>query len=1218
MKCPRCQQESPADADFCPECGAMLAVVCGGCGTTNAPTHKFCKECGQGLGADTSPGHPQGRFTSPQSYTPRHLAEKILTSRSAVEGERKLVTVLFCDIANSTALAERLGADAMHGLLNRFFELALGEVHRYEGTINQFLGDGFMALFGAPLTFEDHARRAVLAALDIQRAIRSLCEERGVAGAGDLAVRMGLNTGPVVVGKIGDNLRMDYTAVGDTTNLAARLEHLAEPGSIYLSEQTYELVRSVAECRPLGARSVKGKTEPVMVYEAVAVSARPQPGGGDGRGIGTKLVGRAADAAALTAAVERLEGAEGGIIAIIGEAGLGKSRLVTEVRRLVGDANIRWLEGRGLSFGQTLSYWPFLDILKSTCGITEEDGPAESWTKLEALVIGLFPDAAEEILPYLASMLGLAVPGELEARVKHLDAQAMGRQILLTSRRFFERLARRRPLVLVFEDLHWVDQSSTELIEHLFPLVERVPLLLCGVSRPGAGTPAARLGEIARQSYGTRFNEVVLEPLSAAESGTLLQGLLGPPDVSAPLRELVLARAEGNPLFMEELIRSLIALKVLARDEMSGAWRTLGAVEEARIPDTIQGVIMARVDRLDDNVKEVLKLASVIGRSFFYRVLHALGENERKLDECLVELQDLELIRERRCLPELEYIFKHALVQEATYASILVDRRRQLHRRVAECVETLFGSRLEEFYGLLAHHYAVAEVWAKAQDYLFKAGDQAGRVAADTEALAHYRRAEEAYGRAFGDRWDPFQRAALERKIGEALFRRGEHKQALEYLDRALAHLGVKYPTSRSTLRLAILRQTLLQCGHRLAATVFVRTGAAQRDGAAEERVGIYKAMAWINYFDDQERFIYDCLALLNGSEQTRSEVGIVMGTSGVGVILDLMGLFGFARRYHDRAVALTKGLEDAVAIGQAHHMLGYHELLVGEWNEASNSLNRAAEAYRGAGALREWGAVQDLIGSGLSTNRGEFNATLERSRELVRVGQDGGDSQTLAYGLMMRATAERCLGRFDASESSSRAVMEICRSIPDYSALAHAGGNLGLCHLRRGDLTAAIAVLEETTRLIDDRGVKGYAITLARNALGEAYLVEAEQARGPARAGALKKAKRACRAAWKQGRCFRGGLPSAMRSQGTWAWLKGKHDSARRWWERSGTVAKELGARYETAMTWLEMGQRLDERELLERATQVFGEIGAEFDLATARARLAADHGGRLSTKPT
>ena len=1203
LTCPRCHSENPPHAKFCLECADPLVARCASCGTQLPVSAKFCLECAYPVSGVTV-GEP--RFASLESYTPKHLAEKILTSKTALEGERKLVTVLFCDIANSTTLAERLGADSMHALLNRFFELALGEVHRYEGTINQFLGDGFMALFGAPLTFEDHARRAVLAALDIQRAVRSLREEVGVPGAGSLAVRMGLNTGPVVVGKIGDNLRMDYTAVGDTTNLAARLEHLAEPGRIYLSEQTYELIGSAAECRPLGARSVKGKTQPVMVYEAVAVGARPQVRRADARS--TRLVGRAADAAALTAAVEAVGRANGGIVAIIGEAGLGKSRLLAEVRRLVGDTSVRWLEGRGLSFGQTLSYWPFLEILRTACGIMEEDGPSESWTKLEALVAGLFADAAAEILPYLASMLGLPIRGDLEARVKHLDAQAMGRQILLTCRRFFERFAAQQPLILVFEDLHWVDQSSMELIEHLFPLVERVPLLLCGVSRPELGTPTARLREVARERYGTLYTETVLAPLSAEASGALLEDLLRTPDVPPRLRELVYAKTEGNPLFIEEVVHSLIASGVLAPDEISGGWRRLGPLEAVKIPDTIQGVIMARVDRLDEDVKQVLKLAAVIGRSFFYRVLRALAEAEQKLDQWLVDLQDMELIRERRRLPELEYIFKHALVQEATYASILVERRRLLHRRVADSLEELFQNRLEALHGVLAYHYAAAEVWEKAQHHLFKAGDQASRVAADAEALAHYRRAVDAYGHAFGNRWEPLQRAELERKIGEALFRRGDHQQALEYLNRALGYLGVTYPTSRGGVRLAVLQQALLQFGHRLTPWLLLRGRSAQRDPAAEERLRVYKAMAWMDYFGDQERLVYDCLAMLNSSEQARFDVGVALGSSSVGLVLDLIPLFGLARRYHDRAVALTNGIEDAVTIGQAHHLLGYHNLFVGEWDDALLSLGRAGEIYRQAGALREWGALEALIGWGLYVCRGQFDAALEEARKLTKLGEDSGDSQMFVWGLNIQATVERCLGRLDSAESDNRIALDLARGIPDHGAVAIAGGNVGICHLRRGDPTAAIAVLEETNRLIDERGFRGYEIALARNAMAEAYLVEAERTSGHARSRALAKAKRACRAALKQGNCFRGGLPHAMRSQGTWAWLKGKHDVAQRWWERSLSVSKELDARYEMALTWFEVGRRLGERTQVERAAESFAEVGAALDLAAAQAWLAAD----------
>jgi class 3 adenylate cyclase len=717
---------------------------------------RFCNACGAPV--ESSNVAPE-RLREPVSYTPRHLADKILTVRSAVEGERKLVTVLFCDIANSTAL-------------DQFFDLILGEVHRYEGTVNQFLGDGVMALFGAPITFEDHAYRGVRAAFGIQQALLRWRTMSDPAAAG-LGVRIGLNSGPVVVGKIGDNLRMDYTAIGDTTNLAARLQQLAEPGSIYLSEHTHELVRARVDCRQLGEHAIKGKSERLQVYEAVHEREGTKSETA-ATSIGTRMIGRQAETAALALAIERVANGQGGICSVIGEAGLGKSRLVTEVRRQMAHLPVRWLEGRGLSFGRTLSYWPFLEILRGASSIAEDDAPTESWRKFTALVTNLFPEGDEEILPYLASLLGLPVPSELELRVKHLDARSMGLQVLLTSRRFF----------------------------------------------------------------ATRYTEVVLRPLSVEDSGELFEGLLDSTDDAPRLRDLVLEKAEGNPFFMEEVLRSLIAIQVLVREELRGAWRLAIPCERIQIPATIQGVIMARVDRLDEGVKQVLRTAAVVGRSFLYRILDAIAETDQQLDRRLAELEGAELVRERRRLPELEYIFKHALVQEATYSSILVERRRHIHLRTAECIETLFAARLEEFYGVLAYHYAAAEVWEKAQEYLFKAGDQAGRVAADAEALAHYRRAIEAYGRAFGDRWEPLQRATLERKIGEALFRRGDHHQAMEYLLRALAHIDTPYPHSRTGLRLSLLREVARQIGHRFLPRLFTLRAVRTSRATAEERGG--------------------------------------------------------------------------------------------------------------------------------------------------------------------------------------------------------------------------------------------------------------------------------------------------------------------------------------------------------------------------------------------
>src|SRR5215510_188620 len=351
----------------------------------------------------------------------------------------------------------------------------------------------------------------------------------------------------------------------------------------------------------------------------------------------------------------------------------------------------------------------------------------------------------------------------------------MGHQIFRSIRRLVERLASRQPLVLVFEDLHWADQSSTELIEHLLALVHTAPLMVCGVGRPERDSPATRLRQLTRAQYAGRYREIVLTALPPDASAALLENIVAEDQLPPQLKALILAKSDGNPFFIEEVLRSLIAARTLTWDRAAATWRVTGAVERLAIPDTLHGVIMARVDRLEDDVKDVLKVASVIGHSFPYRVLRAVCAAAPNLDGQLAALQQRELIREKRRVPELEYVFKHALVQEATYESILLERRRALHRQIATCIEQLWGERVDAAYGLLAYHHAQAEDWEQAQSYLFKAADQAGAIAADAEALALYRDALRAYERAFGDRWTPFERAVLDRKIGEALLRRGQH-----------------------------------------------------------------------------------------------------------------------------------------------------------------------------------------------------------------------------------------------------------------------------------------------------------------------------------------------------------------------------------------------------------------------------------------------------------
>ncbi len=720
MKCPRCQAENDAGARFCEDCGARLEAACPSCGAPVAPGKKFCRSCGAALTTE-----PAGRFASPESYTPKHLAEKILTSKAALEGERKQVTVHFCDVVESSRLAELLGPEGMHEVMDRALRLMAEAVHRYEGTVNQFLGDGLMALFGAPVALEDHAFRAVQAALAIQETLRGYSEQlkrdRGV----ELRLRQGLNTGPVVVGRIGDDLRMDYTAVGDTTHLAARMQTSAEPGAILVTEATHRLVGRYIRSEALGPIQIKGRGDPVSAYRVTGrrrgrtrleVSAE--------RGL-TQLVGRQRELGLLHDCLARAKAGRGQVVGIVGEPGVGKSRLLYEFKKSLEGERVTWLEGHCVAYGQTTPYLPVLDILRANFQIEEEDHGLQIREKL-GRGLRLFDPALETILPFLGDLFGLAPEDE---SLRYLDPKDRRKKTFEAIRALTVAGSQRRPLVVVVEDLHWIDKTAEDYFTFLIESLAGMSHLLLTTHRPGY---------TVRWTDKTFYTQLALDLLTQDETKALVAALLESPDLPGELIRLVRERAEGNPLFVEEITAALLERGAIVRQNGGLRWVETAVTE---VPATIQDIIRARIDRLAEPVKQTVQTAAVIGREFGLRLLTRISEMAQEVQGYLDTLKHLELIHEKRFYPELEYIFKHAVTQDVAYQSLLGPRRKELHGAIGRAIEDLYADRLEDQATILAYHYARSEYQDKAVEYALVAGDHAARLYANAEATTYYQQA---------------------------------------------------------------------------------------------------------------------------------------------------------------------------------------------------------------------------------------------------------------------------------------------------------------------------------------------------------------------------------------------------------------------------------------------------------------------------------------------
>ena len=724
MKCSQCQSENPDKAKFCIKCGKAMEFHCPKCGAITPVIGAFCMECGHNLQAPQKPPD----YSEPQSYTPKFLADKILNSRSSIEGERKLVTVLFADVANFTSLSEKLDPEEAHQIMDGCFKILMDEIHQYEGTINQFTGDGVMALFGAPIAHEEHAQRACHAALSIQRALEKYHAQIMKVYGLDFRMRIGLNSGPVIVGAIGDDLRMDYTAVGDTTNLAARMENSAEPGTVLVSKNTYKIAGDFFAFKSCGKLSVKGKESPQEAFQLIGKSdVETRIAASAAKGL-SRFVGRENSIVALMEAYHKVKSCSGQIVGIIGEAGVGKSRLVLEFKNQLRNEEVLFLEGQCLHYGSAMAYLPVLDLLKSYFDIADDDREFIIRKKIEEKILCLDKNLKSVLTPF-HDLLSLKVDDDAYLQVESSERKMRVFESLMN---LFVRESQSRPLIIVIEDLHWIDKISEEFLNYFIGWLQNTKILLIMLYRP----------EYTHQ-WGSKshYTKVGLTQLGIDSSSQLVQAILEGGEITPEIREIILKRAGGNPLFVEELTHNLLENgSIEKRDRQYVLTRK---ASEIQVPDTLQGIIASRIDRVEQSLKRVMQMASVIGREFAFRILESIMGMREGLKSSLLNLQGLEFISEKQLFPELEYIFKHALTQEVAYNSLLQTRKKEIHKKVAQSIEALYPDRMEEYYELLAYHYKRSDDAEKALDYLDKANQKAARRNAMKEAMAYFDEAME-------------------------------------------------------------------------------------------------------------------------------------------------------------------------------------------------------------------------------------------------------------------------------------------------------------------------------------------------------------------------------------------------------------------------------------------------------------------------------------------
>ena len=990
---------------------------------------------------------------TPDKPLPKSLAEKILASRASMEGERKQVTVLFADVTGFTSMSEKLDPEDTHNLISQALTFITEEVHRYEGTIAQFLGDGVMALFGAPIAHEDAPQRALHASMGIRKHLSEYARSLRQQGI-EFNMRIGLNTGLVVVGRIGDDLTMEYTAMGDTVNLASRMQRTAQPGTIRVSENTYRLTEGYFAFKPLGPMRLRGRAEPVKAYQLGGFGqAKTRFGVSVVRGL-TPFVGRQKELDHLLDCFEMVKKGQGQVVGMVGEAGVGKSRLLRQMIEVLPEEQYLYLEGDCLHYGEAVAYMPILSLLRSYFGIEESDVEPVSKRKLRERIKQL-NEKLEGILPPLCEVLSLEVEDQ---QYTALQPQQKREKTFEAIRSLLLRESRNRPLIIAIEDLQWIDRTSEEFLGQLIGRLPVASIMLVLPYRPEYSNP---------WTSKTCYSQIRIDEMSPETSAAMVQAMLKDGRAAPELSQLILSRGAGNPLFMEEFTRALLEKGYIRRS--NGHYVLAVKPDEIQVPETVQGIIGARIDNLKGDLKRTLQVSSVIGREFSATVLQMTMGLSTGLQEVLSELQGLELIYEKNLFPETEYTFKHALTQDVAYSSLLIRSRREIHQKVGKAIEQLYPQRQEEFCETLAHHYSKAEDLEKAYQYLRISGDKAYRNYSMSESFSYYQEALNILTRLPGTEHNKMRRVELTLLIWQPMLALGFKGGSLE----------------------------ILQEGRKLAEEI----------GDSSSLAKLYAFIAHCMSFkgDSAQGVEYGQKSLIE-AEKTGEIEAAVRAATNVSGSLCFRGDFAKAAEIAEKGIVLIeKNGRTADTFGAGFPLYpalmvvhGYSKAMLGDFEDGEPCCEQMIRFATDAKHLRTM-AVAEVVCGLVSTVRGrDLESCFKHLQNGVRYSKETGFSPYLALAWTCTGWAHWLQGNLDmARDCGQKAVSTQSESgTMAMSAITHL--LLGAVSLESGDLPNAQTSIEEALRLSQasgERYIEGRAGAWLGRVLGKAHVSQADAA---------------------------------------------------------------------------------------------------------------------------